>query len=418
MIIRRRPGDFLVVEELDGAWASRVSPSARGGGDQAVYRLEKESLTTPEATQALGTALGVGGGRVAYAGLKDKHAVTRQHVTAPLRMKTAELVPRALSGRGWRAEWVGWSPEPITAAAIGRNGFEIVVRDMTPADVREMDRRAGLLRDGEGASLFVVNYFGDQRFGSARHGQGFAAGRLIAGDFEGALRLLIGTPARKDSGKRRVLTRAATGAWGRWDEVLRQTPRCPERRAVEVLAAGGGFKDAFAALPNLVQVMAVEAYQSWLWNATARRMAEGLGLAEGRLLRADDEFGEMVFPAAADVPAAWLEAGAPMFAPDTPMDGAWADAARGVLESEGLRIEDLRVPGLRRPAFGSSARALAVQVERMAMSPAEPDELGRGGRLKRVLRFALPRGAYATVVLRALGQQGRGERSDHGQPAK
>lgn len=404
MIIRRLPSDFVVVEELEEAWASRVSPSPQSVGDVTVYMLEKESQTTPEAAQALGAALGIGGGKVAYAGLKDKHAVTRQHVTVPLRALAAEPAPRALGGRGWRAEWIGWAPQAINAAAIARNRFEITVRDMTIADAREMERRAGLLSVGPGGVLQVVNYFGDQRFGSARHGKGFAGARLIAGDFEGALRLLIGTPARKDSGKRRTLTRAAAGSWGKWTDVLARTPRCPERRAVEVLAAGGGYKAAFAALPNLVQVMAVEAYQSWLWNAAARRMVDGLGLPDDRLLRADDEFGEMVFPAPASVPGSWAGAEAPMPAADMPLGGDWADATRSVLDSEGLRIEDLRVPGLRRPAFAAATRSLVVRAEPFAMSPAEPDELGRGGRLKRVLRFALPRGAYATTVLRAVGQ--------------
>lgn len=404
MIIRRQPSDFVVEEELNEAFSSGVAASARAPGDQAVYLLEKTSLTTPEAVQGLGAALRVGGGKVAYAGLKDKHAVTRQYVTAPWIGATPELAPRAVSGRGWSARWVGWAPEAITATAIGRNRFEIVVRDMSAADGREIERRLESLRVEGTDNLVIVNYFGDQRFGSARHGQGFAARKLMAGDFEGALRLLIGTPARKDSGKRRALTRAAAGLWGKWELVLAQTPRCAERRSIEVLAEGGSFRDAFAALPNLVQVMAVEAYQSWLWNATARRMVEGLELSGDRVLRADDDFGEMLFPAAVDLPLSWTGVEVPMLAATRRMEGAWAEAAGRVIAEEGVALDDLRVPGLRRPAFGDAPRALIVGVERFAMSPAEPDDLGRDGRLKRALKFALPRGAYATVVLRALGQ--------------
>jgi tRNA pseudouridine13 synthase len=285
---------------------------------------------------------------------------------------------------------------------------------MTPPQSAEMDRRAAALRaardggtpESAGDALAVVNYFGDQRFGSARHGQGFAARCLIRGDFEGALKLLIATPARKDSGKRRSFTRAAAGGWGvggggNWSQLLASLPRCPERRAVETLAAGGSFKDAFAALPNLTQVLAVEAYQSWLWNATARRLAESLA---GESLRTDDDFGEMVFPAAAAMPPPWTALRVPMLASTTRMEGPWADAAASVLAQEGLSLSDLRVPGLRRPAFGDAPRSLVVIAGSFDVSPCEPDDLGRTGRLKRTLRFDLPRGAYATVVLRALGQ--------------
>jgi tRNA pseudouridine13 synthase len=327
-------------------------------------------------------------------------------VTTPLKVKTAELAPRKLEGRGWSAEWVGWSAKAITAEAIERNRFTIVVRDMTRAESVEMDRRAAALRMGAEAGsgsdrLAVVNYFGDQRFGSARHGQGFAARCLMRGDFEGALKLLIATPARKDSGKRRGLTRAAVAGWGKWKELLEQVPRCPERRVIETLAAGGSFKDAFAALPNLTQVMAVEAYQSWLWNATARRVVEG---APGEKLRADDDFGEMVFAVAGAIPVEWRGMQVPMLASTTRMDGAWVAAAEDVLKEEAIAIGDLRAPGLRRPAFGDAPRPLIVEAEAFAISPAVPDGIGRDGRLKRTVRFELPRGAYATVVLRALGQ--------------
>jgi tRNA pseudouridine13 synthase len=405
LIIRRLPSDFVVEEALNAGFAAGLVPAPSGGRGEAVYVLEKISLTTPEAVHGLAAAAGVRAGQVGYAGLKDKHAQTRQHVSLPLRASTPELVPRTLSGKGWSAELVGWANRAIAADDIARNRFTIVVRDATAAEFSAMERRAEKLMiaapgSGDG-SLPIVNYFGDQRFGSARHGKGFAATHLIRGDFEGALRLLIGTPARKDSGKRRDLTRAAAQHWGQWAEVLIKTPRCPERRAVEVLAAGGSFKDAFAALPNLTQVMSVEAFQSWLWNATARGMVEMLA---GEKLRAEDDFGEMVFPVAAEVPAAWMACQVPMLSAATRAEGAWAESAHRVLEEIGIGVESLKIPGLRRPAFGEAMRPLMVRAERFAISPAEPDELGRGGRLKRTVRFELPRGAYATVVLRALGQ--------------
>ncbi len=397
-----------MVEERPGArFLARLS-SDRGA--HAVWRLTKESLTTPAAVEGLARALGVRPGVVGYAGLKDKHARTSQLVSVPApELRGPAGAPPRLEARGWSAEFLGWSPEPVGgggAASMEGNRFTIIVRGLTAARAREMDRRAALLRSGANGSLVVLNYFGAQRFGSARHGKGFAGRRLIEGDFEGALRLLIATPARKDSGKLRALTRACAAKWGRWDELARELPRLPERRAVEALATGASFKGAFGTLPQITQTMAVEAYQSHLWNETARACAAAI-VAQDQLLRSDDEFGAMLFPPAAAIDPDWRAVVVPLLARGSVLAPPWAEAADRALESEGIRVDDLRIPGLRRPFFGEALRPLFVEASSFEMSTPVPDGADGAGRsrpLVRTVRFDLPRGSYATVVLRALGE--------------
>lgn len=448
--IRRQPSDFVVKELLVESGSVRSAPSAEASF--AVYALTKTSLSTPEAVNRLAGALGVRHGAVAAAGLKDKHATTVQHVSvrvrdsaqagamprevgdasagatarrssgaavlgdssAPLRGEAPRAVApgggaAATTSGSWSATLVGWSAEEMTSQWIDRNRFTIVVRDLSSEAVAEMDRRAGALSLGTTPpALLFVNYFGDQRFGSARHGGGFLAARLIRGDFEGALRLAIGTPARKDTGKKRTLTRAAAAHWGRWREMLAHVPRMPERRALEVLAAAEGrkpdFRAAFGALPYFDQQIAVEAYQSHLWNAIARRLAASIA-PPAHTLTTEDPFGTMVFPAAALVEEHWMELKPPILCRRSKLEGPWAGAATAVLAEEGITLDDLRVPGMRRPSFDHAVRPLFARAEGFTMSRPERDDLGASAkRLKRTLEFDLPRGAYATVVLRALGQ--------------
>ncbi len=402
MTIRRQPADFVVEELAAPAFLDTLAPRGGPRCAHAVYALTKESLTTPDAAQRLARALRARPDGASYAGLKDKHARTTQLVSVLVRGP----VPESAEGPGWSALRRGWSDAPVLSDAIDGNRFTIVVRDLTPDASADMARRASLLRadDAGSPALLVVNYFGAQRFGSARHGAGFIARRLIEGDFDGALRLAIGTPARKDTGATRALTRACAASWGDWADLLVKVPRCPERAAFEVLASGGTARDAFAALPRFTQTMAVEAYQSHLWNATARAMALEIARAEGSILRTPDEFGEMVFPAAAVVPGHAREMIVPLLAPKTALEGPWAGAARAALEAEGIDASKLRIPGLRRPFFGEAPRPLFALARRFTMTEPAPDELSRSGRLKQSLAFDLPRGAYATVVLRALGQ--------------
>lgn len=417
MIIRRLPEDFAVwelpSEQFLAQLRSGVTVHARG--ERRVYRLRKVSLSTPEAIARLAKTLRIKPGVVGYGGLKDKHAVTEQLVTvpAPPAGKTIELASDTQSrieDRGLVAEFIGISNAEMDASAIRGNRFEIVIREIQRQEVAEMNRRAEALSRShrrDDAELVIINYYGDQRFGSARHGEGFAAAHLARGDFETALKLLIATPARKDTGARRTFTRAAVQAWGRWAELSATLPATPERRCIEVLARGGSFRDAFAALPNFEQTMCVEAFQSYLWNAAARRMIEGLSAEEtGHLITTPDEFGEMVFPPANGVPPEWLETQMPMPAADAQLAAPWGDAMRDAIRKQGLEVAQLTVPGLRRPSFGAAMRPLVVVARGFSMHDPEPDDLSRAKpqRFKRRVSFELPRGAYATVVLRALGQ--------------
>jgi tRNA pseudouridine13 synthase len=402
MTIRRQPSDFRVEERLAGDVLSGV-----GDGRVWMYRLEKTSLTTMEAAQRLAKALGIKPGLVEHAGLKDKHASTLQHVSARFERPTPDP-PGALSGPGWSAARVGPIARPLSAGDIEANAFTIVVRDLSHEASAAMEARAAFLRaEPAGHDLLIVNAFGDQRFGSARHGEGFAAAHLVRGAFEPALKLLIATPARKDSGVRRAFTRLAATHWGDWAKLATELPRCPDRRAVERLAAGGSARDAFAALPYAIQQLCVDAFQSSLWNLAAAGLVRSLAASAGpsSLLTADDPFGTIVFPAPELVPDPWRGLEVPMPSPGVTARQPWGEPMVGALAEHGLTFEQLRIPGLRRPEFGAFARPLFVRASRFELSASEPDELSpKGRRLKRTVRFELPRGAYATVVLRGLGQ--------------
>lgn len=402
MTIRRIPSDF-VVEEVPTAGAQAAWRGGPAGRGHAVYRLSKTSLTTPEACAGLARALGRGGA-ASYAGLKDRHAQTTQYVSVEWERGEA---PARAEGKGWSAELAGWSGEALTAEAIACNRFTIRVRGLTRPASDEMDARAAVLGEAgeDGRRLWVINYFGDQRFGSARAGRGFMARRLIEGDFEGALRLAIATPARKDAARVKQARRLIAERWGDWGGLLAELGKGAERRVVERLAAGGSLLEGFAALPHFDQVMAIESYQSYLWNATARRLAEEIAAESGGVVvRAEGDFGAMVFPSAASLGDRWRTLQVPMLAAGSELKGEWAGAARAALEEEGIRVEQLRVEGLRRPAFGEAWRPLAVAAERFELGGPEADEFGGAQRRARTARFELPRGAYATVVLRALGQ--------------
>jgi tRNA(Glu) U13 pseudouridine synthase TruD len=230
---------------------------------------------------------------------------------------------------------------------------------------------------------------------------------LIQGDFETALKLAIGTPARKDSGPTRALSRALANHWGDWNTALANFGRMPERGAIETLARGGSFKDAFVALPKFTQEICVEAYQSHLWNQIARELADALAEQVAQsAFEADDNFGPLIFPRAAALTPAFRELPIPVPSPRAIMPECLSEIVAGILADEGVTLETLHIPGLQRPYFGGGDRPFVARARHWSISPPGPDEFAGNSpaNLACTVRFELPRGSYATVLLRALGQ--------------
>src|SRR5947209_2363129 len=146
MKLKRLVEDFQVEEQI----ALRPAP-----GPFALYRLTKRSLGTLEAIDAIGRRWKVPREQIAFAGLKDKHALTTQYLTIQGGPQ------RGLSQANLELDYLGQTKRPIHASDIAANRFVVAVRDLSFAEL-DAARAAlhAIRRDG------LPNYFDDQRFGS------------------------------------------------------------------------------------------------------------------------------------------------------------------------------------------------------------------------------------------------------------
>src|SRR5215210_6573266 len=144
MKLKRLPEDFRV-EEL---------PTVTAGdrGRFTFYRLTKRGLGTLEALEAIRRRWNLAAERVAYGGLKDRHALTVQYMTI------RDGPDRGLRDAGLELEPIGRLPFPYGPSGFRGNRFELVLRDLGPEAARKAEAAAGQLpRDG------LPNYFDDQR---------------------------------------------------------------------------------------------------------------------------------------------------------------------------------------------------------------------------------------------------------------
>src|SRR4051812_1148321 len=178
MKLKCQPADFQVQE---------LSRLPLGGGEFAVYELAKQSLGTLEAIDALCQRWQLPRQAVSFAGLKDKHADTRQTITirgGPRRhLKQSKLDVR----------YVGQANRALEPADIEANAFQIVVRDLTEKQAAEAIKAGPtIIRDG------VPNYFDDQRFGSLGEAGEFIARPWCLGNWERTIWLIVADASDHD----------------------------------------------------------------------------------------------------------------------------------------------------------------------------------------------------------------------------
>lgn len=146
--IRFLPEDFQVEE------VPAYLPS--GEGKHLYFLLEKEGLTTRQVVEFLRDEVGVPEKAIGVAGLKDKHAKTRQWFSIPRQHEDALCLLENL--RGVRLLDAGLHTNKLRTGHLKGNRFRILIRGAKDREKAEAILKA-LAEKG------LPNYYGPQRFG-------------------------------------------------------------------------------------------------------------------------------------------------------------------------------------------------------------------------------------------------------------
>ena len=149
-VLRASPEDFLVDEDLGFA--------PDGAGEHVFVRVEKRGANTDFVAKELARFAGVRTEAVSYAGLKDRHAITRQTFSAHLPGK-ADPDWTALAHAEFRVLDAARHGRKLQRGALKGNRFRIILREVQGD--RESAERIVEAISAHG----VPNYFGEQRFG-------------------------------------------------------------------------------------------------------------------------------------------------------------------------------------------------------------------------------------------------------------
>lgn len=405
--IKREATDFRV-QELS------AYPLPDSHGPVTILRVESEGWEQHELTDHLARQLGIPTQSIRWAGTKDRRAVAERILSyrgPPPASGTIDL-PRVRIREVYRAR-----DELVLGHHYG-NRFDLWLRELEgPAE--EVIAQAEAIRSEIASRNGFPNFFGAQRFGEVRPITHLVGRSLVQGDVNGALETYLweippgevplGADARRAYAEHRDPVRA-----------LREFPPALqfERQLLDHLARGQSPERALRALHRPLRTLFIHAYQAHLFNRyMSRRHAAGLSLVEPgtgdwllRVARDGTVPGRDPVPVTEDnlSEARTLAAQGkarlvgPLVGYSTPpLKGSGGEILETVLAEDSVTRDQFRLPKTPDIASAGNWRPFwcpAPAID-LAWDTSEPD---------RALRFAfnLPRGTYATVLLREFTKRG------------
>jgi len=384
--IKQKPADFKVTELLK-------RDTIKERGEHRVYRVTKRRHTSIEAAQVLADLAGVHTGDVSMAGLKDRQGVTRQYMSIPKGKSVSVNQPELT------IETVGLAEQELSSDDSEGNAFEIIVRDLGEVETRRARTAIEVVR-----THGLPNYFDDQRFGNLRHNQGWIAKDLMLGRTEGALKSLLTIISDYDHKSARAFKSALFRHWGDWRSCRDIAGKFGQHHSVfeHLRKNHDDFAGAFRFVSSRIRLIHLYAFQSHIWNRVLAQTIEAEVEPKKRFAERARE-GKLVFPKyESHLPTAWKNQ---LPLPGNELDGVTEKDQLGrfheALKREGLSREQFKIEGVTGFALKPEPRTAVVVPRELRMRPAEPDNLNRGQKLVR-LTFSLPRGSYATLVVRRL----------------
>ena len=376
--LRRSPGDFVVAEVLRPAALSMISAApADGGGGHAVYLLRKAGIDT---AHALARARSASGLRLRALGLKDAAAETSQYVYSAGRRGPR---PARIEAGPATLELVGYSPRPLAGTDMAGNRFTIRIGGAS----RPVDSFSGYGR--------IANYYGYQRFGSARPVSHLIGRALLLGEYGKAVSLLLSFESPYDDPERAELRRTMADP-ASYARALGMLPRGMdlERAVLGGMVRHGDARRAAAAVPTAMRRFFAQAYQSYLFNmAASSLLAAGEDMYEARA--GDVSYGPDGEPRRLE--SSPPASGAASDSPAIPLPGyahyrktRFEAAVASAMAADGMEPRGFLAKGMPEIGLEGGLRSAAVPCSDVAMPAAD------------TVSFTLGRGSYATVVMREI----------------
>lgn len=381
MRLKQTPEDFLVEE--------KIKLNVKKSGDYTYFWLTKKNWTTVRAIKEIAKSCGVSFKRFKFAGNKDKQAITKQAVSS---YKIAPEVLQNVKLKDIRIEIIGFGDEPINLGTLKGNKFEIIIRDLQKKDFKRITKNYKLI-----SKKGFPNYFGEQRFGAGN--TALIGKEIVKGNFKQAVKYLL-TYSEDENKVTKKARKFANKNFGEWNLILQNWPKFLglEKAVLNYLIQfPNDFAGALRKVPKPIRKMYVHAYQSYLWNK---------GIEVVLKSAVNTSSGSFCYPLVGYKTKLGNDK-CRKFRKDflSPRKcttfSLFSKTIKELLEKDNLTLENFGCARMPELASEGAERPAIVKPKKLKLAGLEKDDLNKG-KFKIKLSFGLPKGSYATELIRQI----------------
>ena len=245
--IRVSHDDFEVIEVISD---KTISSIANTSGGYPVYSLTKQGIDT---NHALSSIFKKTGQRLRSLGLKDANAKTTQFVYST----TKSSGIKEFESSKYSLKKLGFTKKPLSKKNMIANQFRVKITDNVSKfeSFSEFDR--------------ILNFYGYQRFGSSRAVTHLIGKSLIQKNYRAAIDYLLSYTTKYDREENQRIRKELSDP-SNYRKVYDHIPKQMdlERIVVSELIEHNDILRAIRALPIEIRRFFVQAYQSYLFNLT------------------------------------------------------------------------------------------------------------------------------------------------------
>lgn len=385
MKLKQLPEDFKV-EEMSSISISKEKKVYK------IYLLEKRSMETFSLLAYLSKKNKIPVRDFGIAGLKDRHAVTKQHFSIPSQYEIT-----ALNENNFKITFLGYADKALELGDLIGNRFDITVRNIKKGELDGIRQKAKSL-----GIIGVPNYFDSQRFGSVINNK-FVAGFLLKKDYEAAVKVYLTEFTKHESGKFKREKRLITENWNNLSSISVKNHSLA--RVLNQYKKTKSWLQAYRQIPSNLREIMVSAYQSYLWNECIKQILMRT-VNKKSLYSIAYNIGTLLFyrnlseEEIKKIPQTFKT-----ISEEINPSNAEKEIIGKVLSRDGVSIQDFGIKKETGNFFKVHERKVMLKPENFAISEPQTDEIndrGRKNAFKIKLSFSLPKGSYATIITKRL----------------
>jgi tRNA pseudouridine13 synthase len=386
MKLKQIPSDF-VVEEITNIEVSKEKK------EHTVFILEKEEMDTFDAIRLISKKLRISLYEIGYAGLKDKHGLTRQYISIPTKYNVTDK-----EMEGIKIEFAGYYNKKIKTGDLNGNKFTIAARNIEKGDAPGIYSRAKTISE-----IGVPNYFDSQRFGSVIHNE-FIAKYLIQKNYEQAVKIFLTKYLKSERKKIKDEKRKILSNWKNLERI--NIDNKIFKSIINEYIKAKSWLEAYKKIPPNLREMFVNAYQSYLWNECIKETLKKI-VGKERLYIIDYKIGSLIFyRKLIDDETKKIPLNFQTVSPSMKFSSEFEEEIiNNVLSKENIDFKDLDIEKETGNFFKTRKREVILRPEGFTISDLEIDEIndtGKKNRYKITLSFILTKGSYATLITKRL----------------